>query len=605
MVRRHWGFLAVGLLIGTAGGLVHAYRQPRVYSASAQVVVGNETSRGLLPGESAGYYYDRSNFETQPLIIQSAPVAERAARSVDLKGLSPAQVQSAIRVSNVELTRVFAITAEFDTPQRARAAANAVADAYIEVSRESSVERARESVRWLANQLVDYEKKVQESHQAMIDYVENQNLTRFDAFKDQGAGQQTALVDDLERRMIDAKLEVADLAEKYAARHPDLIEKKRNVERLAETIREREEKLRAQEKKRIGYEILAGKARADLDLYGVLARKLEQANLTGSMQENFISVVQYAQTPTSPIRPNRKRTVLFGALAGVLFGLGLAFLRAHLDQRIQSLEDLTSLTELPVLAVIPEMNESSREGPPEFLSHSATPAAESFRKLRVNVKFARVGLKKPVIVVTSALPGEGKSLVTINLAAALASSGLRVVMVDGDLRRPTLHHYLRISTPESGLSTLLADGDPGGLDSALVRRTEGGADLLPAGPCPPNPGDLLESPHLGAVIERLCVLYDFVLIDSPPSIFADNEVLGAHAGGYLVVARSGVSERVALRAALQQLRHGGKKLLGLVMNGVRRSERTYLDYYREYVEDPAGAAAGAATAARAAVDDLP
>lgn len=589
--RRQWAILGAGMLLGTAAGFLHAANQPPIYAATAQVAIGNEPWRSLLPGEfvPASPYSERMTFDTQPLVIQSAPVAERAARN--LQPLVPDVTSDAIRgsliVTKIEGTRVFAISAEAPAAAAAKEIANGVADAYIQITTENRAKNAKESVRWLETQLADYEAKVQKSHQALIEYVEKENLTSRSGGSIATPGTMP-LLEKLRQEKVQAELDLDRLSTRYGEKHPELLEKRLEVKRLEQMIIGEERSIRDTQKKNIGYDLLAGRAKADLELYSVLAKKLEQANISSSLAENAISVVQYAAQPAKPVRPNRPKLVFLGSLAGLLFAAGFALLRESLDQHITSAAQLQDIADLPILGSIPDVTGDDaygQAGQLKVFSPTATAGSEAFRSLRANVKFAMVGIPRNLIVVTSCRPGEGKSMVTANLGAALAGAGQRVVVVDADLRRPALHRSLGLRGAARGLSTLIA-GEDSDLEAVLLRRGEGEPDLLPAGPPPPNPGDFLESPVLKKTLERLQQLYDVVLIDSPPGdLFADALVLGTHAGAVLLVARCGSAERNGLQRLANSVRQTGTKTLGCVLNGVDRADLAYdgSGYY-EYKE---------------------
>lgn len=582
VLRRQWALLVVGCALGTGAGFLHAVSQRPVYGSTALVAIGNEPWRSLLPGElvPAAPYSEKLTFDTQPVVIRSAPVAERAARNIALPGVDAGTIARSLQVEKLEGTRVFQITAEAGDAATSKKIADGIADAYIQVTTENRANNARESVRWLETQLADYESKVQRSHQAMIDYVEREGLGRSSA-PGISEARGPSLLDKLREERVQAELEVARLADRYGDKHPELAQKRRELARLSAKIESEEKALLVTQKKIINYDILAGRARADIDLYSVLARKLEQANISSSLTENAITVVQYASEPPWPMRPNRPRTVLLGSVAGLLLATGIAFMREGVDERLTSARQLGDALDLPLLGSIPDVggDESyGRDGSLRLFSATMSVGSEAFRGLRANVKFALVGVDRRVIVVTSCRPGEGKSMVTANLGAALAGAGQSVVMVDADMRRPALHHFgsqSAVASQRRGLSSLITGEDPS-YESVILRGGPGQPDLLPAGLTPPNPGDFLESPVLRSLIDRLRERYDVVLLDSPPGeMFADAQVLGGMAGGVLLVARSGMCNRRALARLAATLRQGGNKMLGVVFNGADRNEVAY------------------------------
>ncbi len=598
VLRRRWETLVAGLVVGIAGSLLYAANQTSIYAATTEISIGDEPWRAVVGTELLSSAYGQQlTFDTQPYILQTRPVLERAAAAVPSEKVTVEQLRRRLSVKKVPGTRVLQITVESTTPDGAQGLSRAVADAYVSLTKEKRDESAWESIRWLEQQIVDYEAKVQQSHEAMIDYVEKQNLTQFGSTpkQDESASGIEMLLDRLRQEKIGAELEVDRMNQRYGPKHPDLIHMRSEVSRLSSKIAEVEQTQRASQKKTIGYDILAGKARADMELYGVLARKLEQANISGTLASDLISIVQYAERPTRPIRPNRVRIALLGSLAGLLVGIGMCFLRETLDQRIQTVAQVTQLASHPVLGSVPDVGDAleyRENGALQIFSRTATAGSEALRGLRANVKFSLVGLEPRILLVTSSKPGEGKTMITANLGTALAGAGLKVLLVDGDLRRPALHRHFGLKSPPAGLSTVIA-GNADDVDSARIRGRDGGPDLLPAGPSPPNPGDFLESARLAGLLRRMSDEYDVVLVDSPPGdLFADAQVLGRLAGGVVVVVRVKLAERTGVSRLLARLHQGGCKIVGYAINGV---EPTEIAYYKE--AGRYGAAASAASPA--------
>ncbi|MEK0153954.1 polysaccharide biosynthesis tyrosine autokinase [Arthrobacter oryzae] len=284
---------------------------------------------------------------------------------------------------------------------------------------------------------------------------------------------------------------------------------------------------------------------------------------TGGTSPVNLSIIKPATAPTSPSAPNTRLSLLLGLALGLLIGAVVAVLRAALDRRIRGEVDLRMVTDAPLLGGISFDQDATRK---PLLTQAApqSPRAESFRQLRTNLRFANISGNAKSVLVTSSLPGEGKSTTATNLAIALAEAGQSVCLVDADLRRPMVSEYLGLDR-NAGLTTALvglADVNdllqPWGNDSLYV---------LSSGQIPPNPSELLGSEKMKQVLTQLEQVFDTIVIDAPPLLpVTDAAVLAQHVGGIVVVVGSHKLKQQDLRKSLDALALVGSNLLGVVLN---------------------------------------
>ena len=214
-------------------------------------------------------------------------------------------------------------------------------------------------------------------------------------------------------------------------------------------------------------------------------------------------------------------------------------------------------------------------GAPFVLTAPSSGYAEAFRQIRANLEFATANQPGNIYMVSSPGPGEGKSTIISNLAIALAQTGRRILVIDGDLRRPTLHAFFNGVQRVPGLSNFLADPNASFADVIQPTQVEG-VDIIPSGPTPPNPGDLLVSPKMGVFMRQVKGDYDLVLIDSPPLLIAaDGSVMASQTDGTLVVVDGFGTRSSSLLAALDNLRNAKTTVLGVIINKLRRSRFGY------------------------------
>ena len=312
--------------------------------------------------------------------------------------------------------------------------------------------------------------------------------------------------------------------------------------------------------------------------YATLLQSYEEIRLTAAQSADAVSVLKPAQAPQRPIRPRLIRNTALAYATGGMVGLGIAFLIEYLDDKIASPEDVDRALGVNTLGVIPKFN----GGKSSLVArdHPLSTITESFRKLRTNLQFSNVDQDLITLLVTSAGPTEGKSITVANLAVVMAQSGLRVAVVDADLRRPVQHKLFGVH-PRGGLTeSLVADSLYVGLQS--VPDVED-LVLLPAGDRPPNPADLLGSKRMGDLLEMLANKVDVVLIDSPPVLpVADGVVLAQRVDGVLVVVDAGETRHEIGREGLEHLRKVGANVVGVVLNRAIPGEDGAYYYYSGY-----------------------
>lgn len=284
---------------------------------------------------------------------------------------------------------------------------------------------------------------------------------------------------------------------------------------------------------------------------------------TGGTSPVSLSIITPAAAPISPSAPNTRLNLVLGLIVGLILGVAGALLRTTMDNRIRGVADLRRVTSSPLLGGI-AFDQAATNKPLLTQAGSQSPRAESFRQLRTNLQFANVsGLAKTVLM-TSSLPGEGKSTTATNLAIALAQAGQTVCLIDADLRRPMVNEYLGLER-NAGLTTALV----GAADVNLLLQPWGEDNLfvLTSGQIPPNPSELLGSSEMKDLIARLEDAFDTVVIDAPPLLpVTDAAVLAQHVGGVVVVVGSQKTKQHDLQKSLDALELVGANVLGLVLN---------------------------------------
>lgn len=284
---------------------------------------------------------------------------------------------------------------------------------------------------------------------------------------------------------------------------------------------------------------------------------------TGGTSPISLSIITPAEAPSAPSAPNTKLNILLGLLVGLILGVASALLRSNMDNRIRGEADLRKVTSAPLLGGI-AFDQSAMDRPLLTQAGPQSPRAESFRQLRTNLQFANVTGHASTVLMTSSLPGEGKSTTATNLAIALAQAGQSVCLIDADLRRPMVNEYLGLER-NAGLTTALV----GAADVNLLLQPWGDDNLfvLTSGQIPPNPSELLGSTEMKELIVRLESAFDTIIIDAPPLLpVTDAAVLAQHVGGVVVVVGSQKTKQHDVQKSLESLELVGANVLGLVLN---------------------------------------
>jgi succinoglycan biosynthesis transport protein ExoP len=384
---------------------------------------------------------------------------------------------------------------------------------------------------------------------------------------------------------------VARLESEYA-------EARQREQLLSQALDQQKTEVNQMSERMVQYSILKREAEANKALYDGLLTKLKEAGISAGLRSSNIRVVDPAMVPTYPSRPAKTRNIALSFIIGLVGGIGLALLREYMDNTVKSPDDIEALVRLPSLAVVPAFAESNGDRPRSKLLKGATSnghdkrielvaqhlpksqMSEAFRALRTSLLLSQAEHPPQVILVTSALPREGKTTAAANLAVTLAQLGDRTLLIDADLRKPGIGRLLSLGSGKyAGLSSFLAGVSS--LDLVTIQHPAiPNLSAIPTGPLPPNPADLLSSHKLDDAIAELRTKFKFIVIDSPPIMAAtDAVILSVKADGVLLVVRSGETPKEAFTRTRDLLLSVKCHLLGVVLNAV---DSTAPDYYYSY-----------------------
>jgi polysaccharide biosynthesis transport protein len=343
--------------------------------------------------------------------------------------------------------------------------------------------------------------------------------------------------------------------------------------------------LRDYERKEIEYGFLQSDATRNEGLFQSLDRRLAEVDLTKVITANNIWFIDRAYAVATPVRPRLGTNLPVALVIGVLGGVGLAFFMEYVDSTIKSREDLEEVVGVPFLGAVPVIEraelaelEDDRDKAVFVHARPRSSVAENLRSIRTNILFRLPDTPQRRLLITSAAPKEGKSYCSSNLSAVIAMTGSRVLLIDADLRRPTQHAIFKTDN-ELGLSNALLGTDP--VADCITRTHVPGLDLMPSGPRPPNPAELLGSDAMRRLLDGL-KQYDFVIIDSSPvGAVADPLILSRMVQGVLMVVESNKTGRDQVLQTQFRLREMNANILGAIVNklNVRKAGYAYYYYY--------------------------
>jgi succinoglycan biosynthesis transport protein ExoP len=418
-------------------------------------------------------------------------------------------------------------------------------------------------------------------------------------------------IQKLRTDLTDLQRQQAQLADRYGERHAEVIKNRTAIQaadaklrgelgKIVESVHSEYQAALSEEqslqgaldgqkaealslnRKGIEYGVLQREADSNRQIYESLMQRTKETGITSESRSTNVRIVDPAEVPRGPISPNVSRELEVSFAMGMFFAVAVAFGLEYLDNRIKSPQELKAQLGIPFLGMVPSVGKDKSSGEP--LLSRAVPAnfAEAFKSIRTNVLFSSAEDGMRSVVVTSSGPGEGKSIVSANLAVALAQAGQRVLLLDGDMRRPRVHEIFG-TDQEPGVSNILTGGAK---PSDAIKRcpTVHGLWLLPSGHIPPNPAELLGSHRFREFIGSLEEHFDWVIIDSPPVlVVTDSSIVANHASGVVFVVGSDKTGRQAARTAVEQLDATNARIIGSVLNRVNlaRHQYYYSSYYRK------------------------
>lgn len=560
LLRRWWWVVLLMAAAAGAGAYEMSRRTPPIYEASISLLINQAPSNKVNPT-----YNDLLTSEhmakTYAELLRKRPILESVIAKLGLT-MSPESLSERVRVSVIRDTLIILVAVEDTDPERAANIANAIADVFWQQSREMQVSRYAALKETVQAELT--------TEQDAIDSIQTElNTMARDVLRGQllqvrsavNRAQESVGNDAISRQIL--QLQIGQIQDQI-----DRIPSDRN---LVDVLGSDDQIARQTE--------LRTQLQQHQSNYESLLRSMEEVRLAEAQTGDYLSIAEHADTPSTPIRPRVVLNILLAAVMGALASLAIAFLFEFFDSSVRTREEVEQLAGLPTLAAITRIRRPGLGSKLITARSAGSPVAEAFRMLRTNIEFAEVDRAIRTMLVTSGASSEGKSTTTANLAVTMAQTGRRVVLVDMDLREPILHQIFKVQNGR-GITTALLHPDESIGDYLLPTGVEN-LSLIPSGPLPSNPAELLGSRRMAELIANLKEHADLIIFDSSPILLlADATLLARHCDAALLVARAGKTRVESLARARDQLAQSGVRLLGVVLNRVATGMGGDQYYYR-------------------------
>ncbi len=619
--KRKWVVVGSVLLALSIAMIVNQAQKPVYQSSTELVLQAKESAQGGGSGHSTtSFMQDPTFLITQMRLIRNPILAKRALEKLedidhrdallncflihpsgkqDQKAIfSDVERQRIIRgipgslgASQVEKARMIRISVTCYEASATVLLADAVAATYIEMNYESQVHAFQQSFSMISKSLADIREKIKTGEIAI--------------------------------QKVDSEIKLLEALKVYEEKHPRVIQLRSEIPALTQKLNQGIQNLKTmqftQRKDLINLvmqphvaikdlsaieedlytlkPILEQEVNTNREMYNSMFKKLQEVELSGGNAWVDAKVVEPASVPGRPVRPNKKMNLMVALIIGIFVGGGLAFFLEYLDSSIRNLDDVRTYLRLFPLGMVPEVEFGSEDqkkmGKNSDITHPRRSfwlandvdiplyVAEAYRIIRTNLAFGSVDSSSlKVLQVTSAVKGEGKTTTAANMGVSLAQAGIKTLIVDADMRRPSTHHILGLEGIEGGLADALANGKS--WQSVVEPTRTPNLYCMPAGNIPPNPAELLSSKRLTELIEEFKAHFDMIIFDSPPVIsIADASVIASRVDGIILVSRAGFVPRHFPLQAKNTLESVNGKIVGCILNSIQSQHQPYY-YYRYY-----------------------
>lgn len=571
-------------VITTAAAIVYTLMARPVYEA--RVMLRIEKQNVNMPGLNSLYFTDNRDFDyfqTQIKLFKSRSLIKETLKALQdihmaykAEGVTSEEGLVSSFLSKIKIkpelrSQLVYLIIEDENKFKAQAFANTLAQKYIDETIRRRGQAAESFGKWIEKRTNEQELEILKKEQELNTFKYSNNVA-----------QVSTMLADLQKEIMQHGAEIAQLNGRKSGgnlEETELFTINEQIRKLETDIDRKQKRIKELEAISTEAQMLELKVKTLRNEYQNLLRIYTQTIMTKDFKPQNISIVDKAEVPHVPARPRPTINVMFGIIFGLIIGVCVSFVLEYLDDTIKSPTDVDTFLKVPFIGLIPSMDRKREKVPIEgIVEHQPKGAiAENYRAIRTNILFSS---GKPVrqMVVTSAGPSEGKTTTCVNIAQVMAKAGDRTLIIDADMRRPRLRKIFELEPNTTGLSNFLVGNAT--IEEIIHPTKTDGLFIIPSGPIPPNPVELLNHPRLKELMAYAAEHFDRVLYDTPPVIaVTDSAILARLADGVIFSVHGGQSHRDVIKRGIDTLSKVGSHIFGVVLNNVNIYRASYYDYY--------------------------
>jgi len=563
-----------------------------VYKAVAVILIEREQPKILSMDEVYNMgMADREYYETQYKILRSRTLIKRLFDEMNLY-LEPEFSEekdpisafiSKLNVEPVRNSRLLNLQFEGKDPQKITTIVNSLAELYIKQDLEMRNKASKDAVTWLMEQIVSVKKKLEESENALVKYMEQEKITGSPDLEKKD--KETGLVETLKQEQLKLEVEVSEISRRYGPKHPQMVKLLSEIESIKSKLVIETQNMIDLNKKAAKYTILKREVDSNREIYETLLKRAKEAGVSQQLELSNIRIVDPAEIPEIPVKPNKANNLIIACFFGIIAGIALAFFVEYLDNTIKDPDDVNIYVGLPFLGYIPSAKrEAKAEEEIDLIVHQKPRSviSEAYRSMRTSILFAFADKPAKTLLITSSNPGEGKTTSVINLGITMANTGEKVLLVDADMRCSRLHKSFGL-TKENGLSDYLVGNIT--IDTAIKPTRIENLSIVSAGSTPPNPAELLHSGRMKTFLDEAKKRFDRIIIDPTPILtVTDAAILANVVDGVIMLVRAGKTPIEIILRSKEKLIEAKANIIGVLLNNIDIGQESYY-YYYYYNED--------------------
>ena len=590
IMRRRWVIITFFTVLIVAV-LIGSLKQTPIYEANTTLLIERKSPKVVAVeevtpmGSSGDYRAYEDYYETQYRLIKSKTLIKKVADSLGFKPDNPhkgnnpvKKLLKAIKVKPVKKSQLVEINVENPNPEMAAKIANTVAGEYIRQNLERNISASGNAAEWLSKKIDEQRQKLRDAEIALHEYREQHNINILPQLTGEIA------IEEIKAEYARLQALLANYSQRYTNEHPEVIELKAQINSLRNKIHGLEDIDKSN--KTMEYGVLEREVQSNKRMYELLLRRLKEIDLSSTLNVNNISIIDRAEIPEKPVKPNLALNMILAVIVGLFMGTGLGFFIDYLDTTIKSPQDIKTTLETNLLGSIPSIDIKDKIKKDKIVHlQPHSPISEIYRDIRTEILYLMPKDKSSAVLITSAEPRAGKTMTTVNLGIALAQKGSKVLIVDSDLRKPQLHNIFNLER-KTGLSEYLVRRT--GFDNAIKDTGIENIKVVTSGKVSNNPAELISSGRMNEFIREAKQKFDFVFFDSPPIASVTDAVILADIVDVLIqVVRSGEAPVPIVLRAKEKLTNTRAKFSGIILNDLKAYHGDYYSYkyYQYYGEE--------------------